>query len=506
MVYENPIFDFTTLQIVGVAIICSLAILRSLQKQFGPPLPPFVGYRSWLEPTFLVRLKFLFNAKDILTAGYSKYKGTAFRIRRNDVDVIVLPNKYIDEIRLLPSTTLSNSHAQFRNIKGEYTYASTILHGNLHTRVFRNQLTPNLGTYIARAKVEFDYAFPQDFSHVQGWTEVDIQGIIRSLVARMTSVVFLGYPLCRHEEWLRISVQYPMDTFQTAFTIRLFPTFLQPIVAMLLPSRRRLAKLRNEAEELLGPVIRNHTKTENTAKIEVGTLLEWMMDNGSEPERQVENMTSRQCILTLASIHTTAMSIGHALFDLCAHPEYLQPLREEIEEVTSAYQGDKFISQGLPCLEKLDSFLTESQRFHPPILMSPQRMAMKSITLRDGTQIPQGSRLGFPSFNIVNDPAVTPNPALFDGFRSYNDRRQTGSTRRDYMTYTDKNHLVFGHGKQACPGRYFAAAELKIIMARILEEFDVRLVDGKETPRTMFVDENCFLDPDATVMLRRRGG
>lgn len=37
---------------------------------------PFVGYRSWFEPTFLLRLRFLTNAKGILTSGYENVSET----------------------------------------------------------------------------------------------------------------------------------------------------------------------------------------------------------------------------------------------------------------------------------------------------------------------------------------------------------------------------------------------------------------------------------------------
>ena len=159
-----------------------------------------------------------------------------------------------------------------------------------------------------------------------------------------------------------------MDTFQTAFTLRMFPSFMHPILALLLPSRNRLQKHLKEAEEIIEPLIKRHQLKDKTEREEIGTLLDWMLDNAIGTEAEPAEMTSRQLILTLASIHTTALAIAHVLFDLCAHPEYLEPLRQEIGEVSSAHKGVDFLHQGLPKLEKLDSFLAESQRFHPPVL------------------------------------------------------------------------------------------------------------------------------------------
>ena len=54
-----------------------------------------------------------------------------------------------------------------------------------------------------------------------------------------------------------------------------------------------------------------------------------------------------------------AQSITHALYDLAANPEYIQPLRDEILPII-AEQGWTKAAMGK--MWKLDSFLKESQR------------------------------------------------------------------------------------------------------------------------------------------------
>jgi cytochrome P450 len=44
---------------------------------------------------------------------------------------------------------------------------------------------------------------------------------------------------------------------------------------------------------------------------------------------------------------------------------------------------------------------------------------------------------------------------------------------------TSADHLVYGHGNQACPGRFFAAHEAKVVTSRILMNYDFKL---KEKP------------------------
>ena len=52
-----------------------------------------------------------------------------------------------------------------------------------------------------------------------------------------------------------------------------------------------------------------------------------------------------------------------ALFDLAGRPEYVAPIREELEQIISEQGGEMQLSpRSLGKLQKMDSFLKESQR------------------------------------------------------------------------------------------------------------------------------------------------
>lgn len=187
----------------------------------------------------------------------------------------------------------------------------------------------------------------------------------------MSAVVFLGFPACRNEDWLRLSVDFSINIFHTSFAMRMFPPFLHPFIALILPSRHRARQNLALARKIIAPIIEKHKKLPadgrlGNTKTEEDTLLTWMVDNATDVENQPDQMASRQLILTLASIHTTSMAVSHALFDLCAHPEFFEPLREEIDGVLAGSQALEV--KHMQGLQMLDSFLVESQRFNPPIL------------------------------------------------------------------------------------------------------------------------------------------
>ncbi|KKA25527.1 Cytochrome P450 monooxygenase [Rasamsonia emersonii CBS 393.64] len=59
--------------------------------------------------------------------------------------------------------------------------------------------------------------------------------------------------------------------------------------------------------------------------------------------------------------------------------------------------------------------------------------------------------------------------------------------------------------RQACPGRFFAAATIKVIVMRLLEEFDLKLVDEKAgRPKNRIKGAMSFPSETAEIMFRRR--
>lgn len=184
----------------------------------------------------------------------------------------------------------------------------------------------------------------------------------------MTTAVFLGAETARNKDWLKLSIQYPMDIFSIAFLLRMVPAWAHPVVARLLPWGYRVKSHRSKARVMIQSLMEKRQKDLQAGSEVEHTILGWMTDNAKNNEADYVEMTSRQLVLTLGSIHTTALALSHALYDLCAHPEYVEPLREEIERVSKQYTGNDFVKYGLQRLEKLDSFLVESQRFHPPVL------------------------------------------------------------------------------------------------------------------------------------------
>ena len=96
------------------------------------------------------------------------------------------------------------------------------------------------------------------------------------------------------------------------------------------------------------------------------------------------------------------------------------------------------------------------------------RRAMESFTLSDGTRIPKGAYLQVPTFDMPDGDRWGPNKHKFDGRRFLDLRNQPGQENRWQFVTTSAEHLGFGHGQHACPGRFFASNEIKIAIAHLL--------------------------------------
>jgi cytochrome P450 len=93
----------------------------------------------------------------------------------------------------------------------------------------------------------------------------------------------------------------------------------------------------------------------------------------------------------------------------------------------------------------------------------------------------------------------------FDGFRYNKLREAATSNPRQYMfTTTDPNHMTFGHGRLACPGRFLAAIEIKMMLASFIEKYEVSFGPARSRPKNLHLMEWGFSNPMAKVLVRER--
>jgi cytochrome P450 len=136
------------------------------------------------------------------------------------------------------------------------------------------------------------------------------------------------------------------------------------------------------------------------------------------------------------------------------------------------------------------------------LIVGFKRYARVPITLSDGVVLPKHTHLMMPIYPIVVDPSVTPSPMTFDGFRHYKLRQIPGEEHKHQFATTSNTNLHFGHGKFSCPGRFFAANSIKMIISNLLLKYDFRFPGEGERPNNVHLHEYVFPDPEGVVQFR----
>ena len=156
-------------------------------------------------------------------------------------------------------------------------------------------------------------------------------------------------------------IDFTTDSFLCAQRLKDFPAFLRPVAKYFVPELTKIFKHFALANDLIVPILTERQKTQETSV----DLLQWMSDNAEGRPKTV--LSAINLHVAFAAIHTSAVAVTHILYDLCAMPEYVQPLREEIEAAL-AEEGGVPTKKAFLKMSKLDSFMRESQRFNPLLL------------------------------------------------------------------------------------------------------------------------------------------
>ncbi|KAL3294106.1 putative cytochrome P450 monooxygenase (lovA) [Colletotrichum asianum] len=155
----------------------------------------------------------------------------------------------------------------------------------------------------------------------------------------------------------------------------------------------------------------------------------------------------------------------------------------------------------------MDSVIKESQRMKPALLGLWSRQALADVELSDGFVIKKGQRVLGEGTHMWNS-EYWKDADKFDGYRFLRlgeaaEGERDEDSKTAHLVSTSSRHLGFGHGIHACPGRFFAANEIKIALCHILLKYDWKLPDGFQPKATTF-GMSIIPDPATKFLIRRR--
>ncbi|OJD28723.1 cytochrome p450 [Diplodia corticola] len=444
-----------------------------------------------------------------LNEGYEKAKLNPqwiFQIPTVSSPMTILAPALLDEIRAVSEKKLNFRREMYDRFVGRYTaFASN---DSAMVVAIKNKLTPGIDRLLPTMDDEAQFAVRTTLAScgADGWTTVPLHSTATRLIALLSGRVFVGLPLSRNEEWIDAAVNVTQHSIAGAFKLLAYPAWLRPLVRLFVREVGGVEECRQATERMLRPLVEQRLRDMRSGGADFqgqDDMIQWLITHA--PPGSVSDVAwhvSQHLVLNIAAIHTTSGQLSGTLFALAARPHYMQPLREEIEACILKHGA--LTKQCLHDMVKLDSFLREVQRLSPPGLVSVNRKVLEPITLSNGQRLPVGTSIAFPADAINRDPELWERPADFDGFRFARLRTEPGSENSFQFVSSNASGISFGHGKAACPGRWFAATELKVMLARLLPDFDFALAEGGDGPLHAFVDVLGAPDPTRQIRVRRR--
>ncbi|CAG8978202.1 hypothetical protein HYALB_00011437 [Hymenoscyphus albidus] len=302
---------------------------------------------------------------------------------------------------------------------------------------------------------------------------------------------FVGPQLCRQPEYLRTSTMFTADAAMVRNDLQQYNQILRPWVSPFLSSLKRVQVHLQDAKSWMDPAIRDilsitGEKPKIVAAGSRGAWISWLLKYLPDHEKTSTKLGLLQMQVSFASLHTTTSATTNALLDLATFAEYADELREEIEAAI-ADDGESidengqvyFTKAAVSKMKKLDNFLKESQRLTPLDFDGLSRRLHKNVTFSNGLRLPSGVLLSFPMYAAHGMQAMAETDSaplnVFDGYRFSRMREVPGNEAKYQATSTGPGQFTFGHGTNACPGRFFALYIMKIFMIFVLRNYDIRL-------------------------------
>ncbi|KAK4499081.1 hypothetical protein PRZ48_009593 [Zasmidium cellare] len=490
--------------LLGLVVLIILATVYSLLTRQRPyagfPVATLgeKGIKAWLLP----HMSWMFRPLELRAKGRELSKGSGiYQIATGAGYRIVLPRKFAEELRNHKDMDLGISGSRdFHSTQPGFDGMNEAFRPDgLMVDVVRVKLTQSLGLVTDDVVEEASLSINEWFGGSKEWKNFEIKQALLDIVARVSTRIFAGPELARNKEYLHIAKENTISTFAGAQILHQIPTFLRPIAVWLIPDCRNLRKQVADARRLLAPRVEKVQQKAKEGGISSKTAdaFSWMI---SIAKGRPVRFVSGQLMLSLAAIHTTTEMTTRAMMHCCQAPEVVDELREEIVRVL---KEDGWAKTTLYKMKLLDSFMKEVSRYYPMGIGGMSRYVAREVTLSDGTILPADSLIMIEN-DGPSDEQVYPEPEKFDARRFLKLREQPGEEIKHQFVTTTPDNMLFGHGQHACPGRFFASNEIKILFCFLLLQYDWRYAPGYVPPKWLYFESAIAAPPDVKEQCRWR--
>ncbi|KAB8302765.1 hypothetical protein EYC80_006112 [Monilinia laxa] len=199
-------------------------------------------------------------------------------------------------------------------------------------------------------------------------------------------------------------------------------------------------------------------------------FMTYILKNQDKSHMVDAEINSNAAILIIAGSETTGTVISGVTYRLLQNPEVLKKLVEIIRETFTS--EDQITIESVSKLTYLLAVLEESMRMYPPAPIGLPR------TIGSGGEIVCGKWIPGNTTVSVNQWAAFRSTGNFTDPDTFIPERFMGDPR--FVSDNFQAFQPFSIGPRNCIGRHLAYAEMRLIMTRILWNFDLELCDGMD--------------------------
>ncbi|KAL4968211.1 cytochrome P450 [Aspergillus stella-maris] len=477
--------------------------------------------------------------------GYYKYNKNdqPFKIWISGIQgyTYVLPHKYLDRVK-----NVGVAEVSFAGFINKYIASGLATRelNSLVVEVASKLLNANLTAIKPLIQDQTEQSLTLEIGTPTEWKRLNALTLAKNIIKASSMRIVYGQTLSQNQTFQTALSSYLSKVLPYTFALRFVNVGpLRPLLLNLIhwQQRRSLAGFIGPLRELIAERMRikdrrvqlfdedeNEDEHEHEKPFD---CVQWAIDQDIPLEKKThEDIAKRLITISNGTVEAVAAVLTPLLFDVAAaQREVIEELRAEMEECLALEEGG-WTATSMARMRKLESFIQESLRISSAAVPLSVFRLVESETFRFDEKyvFPRGSLLTFPTRVVQTDSDLFPEPDRFDHLRFYNLKEEilhsgsgSGSMSSPsplhiaqyFEEHTNRvneedirtSWLQFGHGRQSCPGRFYALSLLKTILGELMLRYDIRFAGGRRARPALGIDDDPPLFPDGEVDLEFRG-
>ncbi|KAH8672567.1 putative cytochrome P450 [Tricladium varicosporioides] len=517
----NTISAFQGLALSAIIAFLAASLLSVFSGIYIPPnLPRIREPKGNFSFSIRTRLAYYNDAKALFQEIYDKYGKVGKTVLMPGLGQrceFILPNSSLKWLTSQTQNILNNHESLLELDQFEYTRGWVCLPLVLPvgTHIGSLDINTNLDNLASGLNEEVENAIDSWFGNdTKEWKEISVLHDVRFIVAQVSGYLTVGKPLCRNEKYQSAIINYGELFVINAGLMGSLPKRLRPLLAPLaaLPIRYYLLRIKQQFKPQFEQRMKLlQTQLQDQPIDHLQKMLQYALKNRPTELNHYE-LSIRVAVSHFGASHQTSISMSNILLNILdSDPEYntISILRQEIAQFRAA--GGVWSKSSLAKMVQLDSIIRETLRLHSfgnRGLM--RRVMVDNLWTEDGILLPKHADVSILAYPAHTDPNSFVDPLKFDPFRFARLREKVALQGENGSSLsfvsTGATNLQFGHGRQACPGRFPLDFMLKMMIAYILTNYDVEFPEAYNgrRPETIWKAEAQFVPSGAKVLVKRR--